>query len=109
MIARETGTVNILMNNLTKHSSTNIDAGIGAPNWRNAVHSLFMPGRGTPALYFTNLNTKSNQKPVLSGPFFRPGNASLRSTQRCYAALRSAEPERKMRAETGQPFRFDYI
>ncbi len=83
MIARETGTVNILMNNLTKHSSTNIDAGIGAPNWRNAVHSLFMPGRGTPALYFTNLNTKSNQKPVLSGapcsPWqcFIPVNATL--------------------------------
>ena len=76
MIARETGTVNILMNNLTKHSSSNIDAGIGAPNWRNAVHSLFMPGRGTPALYFTSL--KRNQTKNLSspGPLVRPGNAS---------------------------------
>ena len=41
VVARETGAAYILLNNLTKNGSSDIDAGIGASNLKNIARSLF--------------------------------------------------------------------
>ena len=61
IIARETGAAYILLNNLTKKGSTDIDAGIGASNLKNIARSLFKIDRDGPILYIEGV--KNNIAP----------------------------------------------
>ncbi len=60
-VARETGAAYILLNNLTKNGSSDIDAGIGASNLKNIARSLFKIDREGPALYIEGV--KNNLAP----------------------------------------------
>ena len=61
IVARDTGAAYILMNNLTKSGSLDIDAGIGASNLKNIARSLFKIDRDGPALYIEGV--KNNTAP----------------------------------------------
>ena len=61
IVARETGAAFILLNNLTKNGSSDIDAGIGASNLKNIARSLFKIDRDGPALYIEGV--KNNIAP----------------------------------------------
>ncbi len=61
IVARETGAAYILLNNLTKNGSSDIDAGIGASNLKNVARSLFKIDRDGPALYIEGV--KNNIAP----------------------------------------------
>lgn len=61
IVARETGAAYILLNNLTKNGSSDIDAGIGASNLKNIARSLFKIDRNGPALYIEGV--KNNIAP----------------------------------------------
>ena len=61
VVARETGAAYILLNNLTKNGSSDIDAGIGASNLKNIARSLFKIDRAGSALYIEGV--KNNIAP----------------------------------------------
>ena len=61
IVARETGAAYILLNNLTKNGTSDIDAGIGASNLKNIARSLFKIDRDGPALYIEGV--KNNLAP----------------------------------------------
>ncbi|MBR6863198.1 MAG: hypothetical protein IKM73_17960 [Acidaminococcaceae bacterium] len=61
IVARETGAAFILLNNLTKGGSSDIDAGIGASNLKNIARSLFKIDRDGPALFIEGV--KNNIAP----------------------------------------------
>ncbi len=61
IVARETGAAYILLNNLTKKGSSDIDAGIGASNLKNIARSLFKIDRDGPILYIEGV--KNNIAP----------------------------------------------
>ena len=61
IVARETGAAYILLNNLTKNGTSDIDAGIGASNLKNIARSLFKIDRSGSALYIEGV--KNNLAP----------------------------------------------
>lgn len=67
IVARETGAAFILLNNLTKNGSSDIDAGIGASNLKNIARSLFKIDRDGPALYIEGVKNNSGDIVLYSG------------------------------------------
>lgn len=107
LVARETGAAFVLINNLTKYGTTDMNKGLGASNLKNIVRSLFKIDRAGNKVYIEGL--KNNNAPyhgrigILFDRLGRPDFIKYSQLERALSAESALSGEDGLMMEKGKP------